>query len=315
MKITTGFPAIYEINHSTNRNVDEFIEYFNANKILINNILAVNGAIIFRNCGIDSVDDFSFILDEIADNLKKYTGGNTPRTKIKSKIYTSTEYDKSETINQHNELSYSINYPKKIYFCCITPSNIGGETPIADCRDILKSMNPEIIQMFKEKGVKYIRNLHSGQGIGKSWQDTFETKNKKEVELLCSIDNSEFEWKSNGNLRITQNRPAIIEHPITNEEVWFNQIDIFHPSQLSKEIYETLLIYCNNNLFDFPIFGCFGDGSIISDKIINEIRDLINSKRIIYKWKKGDLLVLDNIHISHGRMPFNGERKVLVAME
>lgn len=315
MKVTTGFPTIYEMKPSLNSNLEELVNYYKANENSINKVLSVNGAVIFRNCNIYSVDDFNFILDRITNKLKKYTGGNTPRTKIKSKIYTSTEFDKNEVISQHNELSYSMNYPSKIYFCCLTPSSMGGETPIADCRDILNSLNPEISQMFKEKGVKYVRNLHGGQGMGKSWQDTFETGDKKEVELICQSDNSNFEWKPNGDLRITQNRPAIIEHPITKEKVWFNQIDIFHPTQLSKEIYEVLLMHCNNNLFDLPIFGCFGDGSIINNNIINEIRGLINSKRVFFNWKKGDILMLDNIHINHGRMPFHGKRKVIVAME
>ena len=315
IKITTGIPTIYEIKSSKISNLEGFIKYYNMNRKSINETLISEGAILFRNCYIDSVESFNLVLDEIANDLKNYAGGNTPRTKIKSKIYTSTEYDKNETISQHNEMSYSSKYPSKIYFCCLIPAASGGETPIVDCRDILRSIDHEIIQMFKEKGVRYIRNLHSGQGMGKSWQETFETESKEEVEKICLMDKSEFEWKPNGKLRITQNRPAIIEHPITKEEIWFNQIDLFHPTNLSKEIYEALLMYCNDDPFDLPIFGCFGDGTIISDDIMNEIRSLINNKRIKFKWQKGDLLMLDNILISHGRMPFEGDRRIVVAME
>jgi hypothetical protein len=32
------------------------------------------------------------------------------------------------------------------------------------------------------------------------------------------------------------------------------------------------------------------------------------------KWKKGDLLILNNLISMHGRMPFSGQRLILVAM-
>jgi alpha-ketoglutarate-dependent taurine dioxygenase len=31
-------------------------------------------------------------------------------------------------------------------------------------------------------------------------------------------------------------------------------------------------------------------------------------------WQKGDVALLDNMKISHGRMPFEGDRRILVAM-
>ncbi len=31
-------------------------------------------------------------------------------------------------------------------------------------------------------------------------------------------------------------------------------------------------------------------------------------------WEKGDLLLIDNLRLGHGRLPFKGDRKILAAL-
>jgi hypothetical protein len=35
---------------------------------------------------------------------------------------------------------------------------------------------------------------------------------------------------------------------------------------------------------------------------------------VLFSWRRGDLLVLDNLLAAHGRKPFEGDREILVAM-
>jgi alpha-ketoglutarate-dependent taurine dioxygenase len=35
---------------------------------------------------------------------------------------------------------------------------------------------------------------------------------------------------------------------------------------------------------------------------------------VIFPWQKGDILVLDNRLTAHGRMPFSGAKKIVLAM-
>ncbi|MEO1514589.1 MAG: TauD/TfdA family dioxygenase [Bacteroidota bacterium] len=308
-----GLP--YVVHYQASEGEKDFGTWYLENEERIEEKLKQHGAVLFKQCGIETINDFNGILDRITEELKPYIDGFSPRSKLQSNIYTSTEYDKSHYITLHNELSYSSNWPSKLFFCCIIPSATGGETAISDCRKVLDSIPEHIVSEFREKGVRYIRNIHSGGGGGPSWQETFETQDKKEVEVFCDANDIEYEWRSGGMLRLIQNRSSIIQHPITSEEVWFNQVDQFHPSHLPEEIYETLMMLNNNVAEDLPMYGCFGDGSDIPAEYLTTIRNVADSKRVTNKWDQGDLLMVDNILTSHGRMPYTGDRQILVAME
>lgn len=294
--------------------ISEFIDWYNANYDSIQQQLLETGAIVFRGVDIDSLEKFENVFTQLSKNFLNYVDGNSPRTKLSSKVYTSTEYDKNFSITLHNELSYSATYPSKIFFCCTLPAASGGETPIADCRKIYEKMNADLIEQIKSKRITYVRNLHGGQGFGPSWQDTFETKEKSTVEKYCKESLIEFTWKKDGGLKLSQTRDGVIQHPVTKEWVWFNQMDQFHPSHLNPEIYETLMLIYNNNEEELPTYVKFGDNSKVTSDMIKEIRKTVDSLAVSTPWEKGDLLMADNILVCHGRMPYKGDRKVLVSM-
>lgn len=294
--------------------IAEFVDWYNANYDSIQQQLLETGAIVFRGVDIDSLEKFENVFTQLSKNFLNYVDGNSPRTKLSSKVYTSTEYDKNFSITLHNELSYSATYPTKIFFCCILPAESGGETPIADCRKIFEKMNPDLIDEIKRKKVTYVRNLHGGQGFGPTWQHTFETEDRATVEKYCRESKVEFTWKKDGGLKLSQTRDGVIQHPVTNEWVWFNQMDQFHPSHMSPEIYETLMLIYNNNEEELPTYVKFGDNSKVTTDMIKEIRKTVDSLAVLTPWEKGDLLMADNILVCHGRMPYKGDRKVLVSM-
>jgi len=311
ININNDFPLVIDFSTIT---IADFITWFKSNKEDIDKKLLEKGAVLFRGIDIDSLDKFEAIVDSIPNKFLNYVDGNSPRTKLSSKVYTSTEYDSNYSITLHNELSYSNSWPNQLFFCCIIPALSGGETPIADSRKILKAMEMKIVEDIKTKGIKYIRNLHGGNGFGPSWQDTFETKEKVVVENFCKDNSSEYIWDNDNGLRIIQRSAGIISHPVTQEEVWFNQIDQFHPSHLNPEIYETLMFLYKNNESALPMNVTFGDDSPISSDMVKSIRNTIDQLAISSPWQKGDLLFVDNVLVCHGRNPYKGDRKVLVSM-
>jgi alpha-ketoglutarate-dependent taurine dioxygenase len=309
----TGYELPLKINFQEGTSVADFVSWMKANEAEVEKKLLQHGAILFRNTGINDVPDFDQVIKDIAGTPLSYVDGFSPRTKLTSSTYTSTEYDADFDITMHNELSYSAKWPSKLFFSCMIPCETGGETTIADCRQILKGFRPQLLQELETKGVRYVRNLHAGGGAGPSWQQTYETESKDDVEKFCTENNVEFIWKKDGGIKLTQLRPAIIEHPVTREKVWFNQVDQFHPSHLDPDIYEALMAMYETEE-DMPMYGSFGDATEIGNEKIAEIRETVDRFIVKNRWEKGDLLLVDNILVCHGRSAYTGNRKIVVSM-
>jgi hypothetical protein len=195
----------------------------------------------------------------------------------------------------------------QILFFCFQPSAVRGETPIADSRKVLSFLSRPTIEKFESKGIMYVRNIV--QGIGLSWQEVYQTENKSEVEDYCIKNNIGFEWISDEHLRISWKRPAIQKHPVSGEEVWFNHGYFYSPYNLDPTMYEVLSKEGN-----LPFCTYYGDGTSIELDVVKAIADAYDKAKISFSWIKGDLLLLDNMLMAHGRNSYEGERKILVAM-
>jgi alpha-ketoglutarate-dependent taurine dioxygenase len=269
-----------------------------------------HGGLLFRGFGINTQSAFEQFLTATGIELMRYTEGATPRTELSEKVYTSTEYPSDQHIALHNELTYVTTWPMKIFFCCLNPATDQGETPIADVRKVLRRISASITERFIEKGWMLIRNY--GEALSLPWQTTFHTTDKSEVEDYCRRAEVKCEWIGEHGLRTRQVRPPVARHPRTGEMVWFNHIAFWHVSSLLPEMREAMLsIFGEENL---PYNTYYGDGSRIEDSIIDEINQAYLEETVAFPWQRGDLLMLDNMLVAHGRRPFAGERKVIVGM-
>lgn len=241
-----------------------------------------------------------------------YTGGASPRIKLSEGVYTSTEYSSSIALSLHNELSYTYRWPTHLFFCCVVAPEEGGETTLGDSRALLKNIEGEIVRELKRRQVRYDRNLSNDPQSHYSWQAAFETHDKSSVESYCRRGKIDFRWKDDGSLWLSETRPATARHPITGDEVWFNQADGFHPSALSPQDYKALI--SNISEEDFRLNSYFGDGAQIPLAALEQIREELRRETVPVEWKAGDILILDNMLTAHGRLPFKGSRKILLAM-
>jgi alpha-ketoglutarate-dependent taurine dioxygenase len=268
------------------------------------------GGVLFRGFSIKNQTDFVKILQSSSVKLMDYLEGATPRTEVEDKIYTSTEYPAHRSIALHNELSIAVTFPIKIWFLCLKSAEQGGETPICDMRKVFQRLSPKLKERFLLKNWMLVRNY--GNGFGLPWQTSFHTTDKRVVEAYCRKNAIDFEWKDGDCLRTCQVRPAVIKHPKTGEMVWFNHIAFWHISTLESELRETLLVDFQEK--DLPYSTYYGDGSPIEVSVIEEICQAYQQETVFFPWQEGDLLMLDNVLVAHGRNPFVGTRKVLAAM-
>ena len=59
---------------------------------------------------------------------------------------------------------------------------------------------------------------------------------------------------------------------------------------------------------------CFGDGLPINTEDLYHVREISRNLEVIFPWQAADILVIDNTLAMHGRKPFSGDRRVVVAM-
>jgi alpha-ketoglutarate-dependent taurine dioxygenase len=272
--------------------------------------LLKHGALLFRNFNIDSVERFEQFVRVISPVLFEYHERSSPRTDLGNQIYTSTDHPADQWIQMHSEHTYSHQWPMKLWFCCLQPAESGGETPIASNREVIKLLGPEIVERFRREKIMYLRNY--GDGLGVPWQTAFQTADARRVEEYCLQARINFEWKSDSRLRTWQVREAVVTHPRTGELSWFNHSNIYNVASMGAEIERSLLTMFKQE--DLPFNTYYGDGSPIEDHVLAKIRAAYTQAMITFPWQKGDVLMLDNILVAHGRRPYSGPRRVIVAM-
>ena len=65
---------------------------------------------------------------------------------------------------------------------------------------------------------------------------------------------------------------------------------------------------------DLPRNVYFGDGEAIGADDIAAVAAAHSQAIVSFPWQVGDVLLVDNMLVSHGREPYSGERRVVVAM-
>jgi hypothetical protein len=288
----------------------DLAEWISGNGAAVEADLYRHGGLLFRGFPFHGQPDFERFVDRVCPSTLAYMEGATPRTQLTHGVYTSTEYPADRTIALHNELTYVQTWPGRIIFFCLVPAAEGGETPIADMRKVLKRLPPGLVEPFAAKGWMLVRNF--GPALSMTWQKAFRTDSREELEQYCADADITLEWLGGDRLRTRQVRPALARHPVTRELVWFNHAAFWHASSLDDETRAGLLDHFGWDGLPYHTF--YGDGQPIEDEVIDAIRRAYLNETITFPWQAGDLLLLDNMLVAHGRRPFSGARRILVAM-
>ncbi len=280
------------------------------NREFIEGQLLKHGAILFRRFKVNSADGLKQVVKAMCGDMMEYRERSSPRSQVSEKIYTSTDYPEDQSIFPHNEHSYSRTFPLKLFFCCLTPAQEGGYTPLADTRKIFARLSRQIRDRFIEKKWMLVRNY--GAGFGLPWQTVFQSDDRSSVEQYCRDVGIECEWKENNGLRTRQVRSAVIRHPRTGQLTWFNHATFFHVTTLEPMMRDALLAEFKEE--DLPTNSYYGDGSPIEPSVLDELRAAYLEELITFSWEAGSVVLLDNVLTSHARTPYSGPRKILFAM-
>jgi alpha-ketoglutarate-dependent taurine dioxygenase len=283
-----------------------------AHRAEVDALLRQHHALLFRGFYRQHADQFAEFVRCTSDGEPlAYVDRTTPRNELGSGLYTSTTYPARLPINLHNEGTYWTSWPLKLYFCCVTPAESGGETPIADQSNVLDQLSPSLRSTFEHTGFLLERNYNDGLGL--PWQEVFQTTDPRGVEHYCAEHGIRYAWRGDGRLQTQQVRRAIRKHPWTGKDVWFNHAVFYHRSSYPPDVLHML----ENEVgpTGLPYRTMYGDGTPIPDDAIAEIRALCAANRVAFPWQAADMLLLDNMAVAHAREPYRGDRLVAVAMK
>lgn len=271
-----------------------------------------SGALLFRGFGFETLESFEQFAQAFVPELQRYTGGASPRRRVHGNVYNSTEASAALSISQHHEGAYLPGMPRLVAFFCAQPAARGGRTPLAPARKVTARIPSRVVDEFRSRKVLYVNRLHGGLGPGRSWQAQFESADRGVVETILKDKGYDYEWREDGGLTTRVCCEGVIQHPATGDLLWVSQADHWHPSGLDAETRGKLGRLMPES--DFPFNAFYGDGGELNEDDLALVRNAIRAETVSFPWQKGDVLVCDNYLVSHGREPFEGERKVYAAL-
>jgi alpha-ketoglutarate-dependent taurine dioxygenase len=274
--------------------------------------LLAAGAILFRGFAVDSVDAFKQAADVFITDYMDYSFALTPRDRLTDAVATASLFPPDEVVPLHGEMDAHPQWPRRIVFYCglapaITRPGSSGETPIADARKIHDRLPAALRERFGRLGIKYVRNVRGAEAL----KAVFGTTDRGAISAYCQEKGYAVTFDADG-ARTEHVSHAIVSHPVTGEKVWFNHAQIYHLSSFPPEF-----VRAHHGVAPgapLPLEAYDGSGAPIEREVMRQIRRAYQAEMVTFFWQQGDVLLLDNMLVAHGRRPFTGPRQVLVTM-
>ena len=305
------FPLIVH-NESSCQTLGQSLDWLGPRVVDFQKQLASEGAILFRGfpvCTAEDFDAFSAVFNYV-DFTYQESLSNAVRINFTPRVFTANEAPPATEIFLHHEMAQTPISPEKLFFCCISAADQGGATPL--CRsDLLMAsfvrQQPKWAAMFSQKGLKYTTempgedDLKSGQG--RSWRSTLSVESKQEAEVKLKALGYSWRWQADDVLLATTPAlPAVKELPDGSTAFYNQVVAAYFGWPGVKENPDDKLT--------------FGDGSPIAPEILETVAGLAAEFTFDLKWQDGDVALVDNHRVMHGRRPYAGARKrqVLVSL-
>jgi len=290
--------------------LEQTTAWIRANKADLEQQLTQAGTILFRDFPLTGDQDFdAFIKAFEFDNFRYEDSlSNAVRVNRTERVFTANEAPPEVTIYLHHEMAQTPIYPSKLFFYCEQAAESGGATPLCRSDILFQKMEAEIPEFAKaceEKGLLYTNIMPAendpNSGMGRSWQSTFRAETKEEAESRLLELGYTWEWLEDGCLKATTPvLPAVRVLP-DGRKTFYNQlIAAFKGWKDSRN--------------DPSKAITLGDGTPLDKEAVLKAADLAEEITFDVPWQSGDVALVDNYLVMHGRRTFSGTRKVLASL-
>lgn len=269
----------------------------------LKSLIAKNGVLLIRCKELIDSDHFMIFSEKVSKNFVIH--GAKVRKPLSADGSVQTVTEGPDSIVLHSEMHFSPFSPDLMWFFCSLAPSHGGETTICDGVYFHQQLSPRAKELLASKKLKYW-NLWDQD----SWQKFFSGYEKAEIlEIFSSkgakawfnsSDELEFETQKFASTRSQSGEMAFANSILVHDQ-YSKKAKMFHTEDQSPKLRHRI---------------SFEDGSEIPLWLNEELADI--EKRIVYahSWKNGDLILLDNRRMLHGRNSFDPsiKRMIMVRM-
>ncbi|MGN9846712.1 TauD/TfdA family dioxygenase [Nonomuraea sp. H19] len=267
----------------------------------IRSTVRTRGAALIRGLPIREPADLTIVRKILGVEPYRATELFGQRTVYSDGVASPIEWPTDRELCPYQEETFSAVVPSIALTACVRPPEAGGETCLADSRELLHHLPDELARRFQELGWTLTRVFR--EEFGMKWSEAFGVDSFDAlIELFAQIG-IDHDWVSKGGLRTVRRRRATVVHPKTGEECWFNQAAFFNSASLEPRDLAVL-----RRAFgpDLPMETGYGDGSPLTEDEVSAIQDAYAKTAAAVRWQAGDLIVADNVLTAQGRRPYKG---------
>ena len=273
-------------------------------------VVAEHGAVLVRGLDLRDAAEISAVFRRLATGLMIEREAFAARQVYADGVYSSATWPANQPMCMHHELSYRLEVPSLLLFACISAPTKGGATAVSDSPTVLDALPADLVARFERDGWLLTRSYNDE--IGASLAESFGTEDRDAIESYCRANAIAFEWQPDGGLRTWQRRSAVVQHPVTGQRCFFNQIAFLNEWTIDPEVREYLVeVYGADGL---PFNTRFGTGEPLTEEIVELINQVYEANTVRELWQAGDLMLVDNIGTAHSREAYQGPREILVGM-
>lgn len=284
--------------------------FLRTNKPAVDAALDDAGALLFRGFDVPDAHAFDAAIEGYGEPGFTYEDSlsNAVRTNVTPRVFTANEAPPSTEIFLHHEMAQTPIYPSKLFFYCEIAEMAGGATPL--CRsdwvmERLAQRAPDFVARLEAEGVRYTNVMpgsdDAGSGQGRSWRSTLSVESKEAAEKRLRNLGYTWEWREDGSLRVTTAALPAVRDLGGGRKTFFNQlIAAFRGWSDSR------------NSADKSI--TFGRGDPITGEAMAPAIAAADEFTVDCAWQAGDVALVDNFTVMHGRRPYEGKRRVLASL-
>jgi alpha-ketoglutarate-dependent taurine dioxygenase len=272
--------------------------------------VATAGAVLVRGLPVRSAADLRPIRDVVLPTPASATELFAPRRDLGDGVFSAMRWPPDRALCPQHEQSYSLEFPKLLLLACLRPAVAGGQTWLADSRLVLRHLPADLVDQLCALGWLLTRTFR--ERVGMSWREAFRVADGYALAELLTHNHIGYEWLRDGALRTSRLRSAVVHHPDSGDACWFNHAGFLNEWGLEPEEREVMRAAFGPD--GLPANTCVGDGTPLEPDAVRAIERAYEECAIAVDWAAGDLLLLDNIRLGHGRRPYTGEREIAVAM-